>query len=424
MIRQRYLGVVMLLRIVTAAILATACGVSAGSAQSVAQVGGPRELPPGSFTGQQYVDSRGCVFLRAGYGGQVNWVPRVSSQRRALCGFPPSFGPKPVIEMADEAPAPAPVVAAPAPRVAAAPAAPRNPGRPIDTVASITTPPKIRAAAPTSRVPVESYTAPVVVTRPAPYADTRPAGSYETAASGPSAGKIGCFSSAPVAERVRLSNGGTAVVCTRGDGGVSGWRPPIYPTGAGVGAALSDPRVAHHHREGGPSGRAVAVDGPGYASSTAIPTPPKGYVLAWDDDRLNPNRARGTAAGQAAQDQIWTREVPARLVADVAKKKPRVATKQVTVSTKSSPTAAVPKAAAPKGSGGAFVQVGTFGVPANASGAAQRLAALGLPTARGKITKGGKALQIVYAGPFGSSAEAQSALSAARRAGFSDAFIR
>ena len=74
--------------------------------------------------------------------------------------------------------------------------------------------------------------------------------------------------------------------------------------------------------------------------------------------------------------------------------------------------------------GRSYIQVGTFGQPSNADGASQRLAGLGLPVARSKITKGGKALQIVLAGPFASSAEAQAALSKARRAGFSDAFIR
>ena len=52
------------------------------------------------------------------------------------------------------------------------------------------------------------------------------------------------------------------------------------------------------------------------AASNAVPTPPPGYELAWKDDRLNPNRGKGTAEGWAAQDQVWTRKVPAKLVAD------------------------------------------------------------------------------------------------------------
>ena len=94
----------------------------------------------------------------------------------------------------------------------------------------------------------------------------------------------------------------------------------------------------------------------------------------------------------------------------------------MTVSTKTEP--ARPAAPAVQASGALYVQVGTFGVAENAAAASQRLAALGLPVSKGKTTKGGKALQIVYAGPFASSAEAQAALHAARGAGFGDAFLR
>lgn len=66
---------------------------------------GPREQPPASFRGQQFVDSRGCVFLRGGVAGSTTWVPRVSANRRQLCGFPPSFTPAP--PAVAEAPRPA-----------------------------------------------------------------------------------------------------------------------------------------------------------------------------------------------------------------------------------------------------------------------------------------------------------------------------
>ena len=368
-------------------------------AQTLAQIGGPAELPPNSFSGDQYVDSRGCVFLRAGNGGRLNWVPRVTRERKVLCGFPPTLGAKPVIEMADEV---APVQAAPV--VVAKTVAPRAPvvvtrrvGPPLETIASL---PEMRAAAP-------------VVADAAPVRAVRQQGYDVATSTGVPAGKVGCYTDAPVAERVTLRNGGTALVCTRGDGTVTGWRPPVYPDGARVGASLSNPPVAVSGRSARGTGTAAPADD--YAAATnPAPVMPKGYRAAWKDDRLNPNRARGTAEGQAAQDQIWTRDVPAQLVTDKAKKKAKKA-KNVAVSTSNAATATTDTL---------WVQVGTFGVKANATGAALKLAALGLPTAKSRITKGGKALEIVLAGPFGSAAEAKAALSSARAAGFGDAILR
>lgn len=50
----------------------------------------PAEMPPASFEGQQYVDSAGCLFLRAGTKADRLWIPRVARDGSLLCGFPPS----------------------------------------------------------------------------------------------------------------------------------------------------------------------------------------------------------------------------------------------------------------------------------------------------------------------------------------------
>jgi hypothetical protein len=45
----------------------------------------PAELPSAEFQGREYVDSRGCVFLRSTFGGEVTWVPRFGADRQPIC---------------------------------------------------------------------------------------------------------------------------------------------------------------------------------------------------------------------------------------------------------------------------------------------------------------------------------------------------
>ncbi|NBE07932.1 SPOR domain-containing protein [Paragemmobacter ruber] len=393
----------MFVKVLTGVFLTLALGAFGAQAQSTADIGGPRELPPPGFSGQQYVDSRGCVFLRAGLAGRVNWVPRVDRDRRPMCGYPPTMGGGTRQVAAASAPAPAP---APAPVVRPAP--------------------QVRTAA--AEPPASSYVpAPVTdIRRPSAVATVAPAPkpaapAAVAAAPAPQIGgtRIACTRAAPVPQRLRLTNGGTVVVCTRGDGTLEGLRAPIYPPGSPVGASLEAPgRVVPL---GQPSGVGDGRTGARVVNHAA--PVPKGYKLAWEDDRLNPLRGVGTAQGQAAQDQVWTRDIPAETVAAprrtvtvAAQNAP--AAPRVTQSSKTAPAAPV------AGSGRLFVQVGSFGVPANADGASARLSGLGLPVARSKATIGGKPVQVVLAGPFGSAAEAQAALRAARGAGFGDAFLR
>lgn len=58
----------------------------------------PAELPPPDYAGEQYVDSRGCMFVRAGTAAQVVWVPRVSRDGTPSCDNPPSGRRVPVAE--------------------------------------------------------------------------------------------------------------------------------------------------------------------------------------------------------------------------------------------------------------------------------------------------------------------------------------
>lgn len=68
----------------------------------------PANLPPAEFAGRQFVDARGCVYVRSGYAGRVTWVPRLASPKRRvhLCSkdFPPTFPNAVVAEAKTERP--------------------------------------------------------------------------------------------------------------------------------------------------------------------------------------------------------------------------------------------------------------------------------------------------------------------------------
>lgn len=113
-------------RVFTLALGVFLSGVGLAAAQGTGQ---PAELPPASYKGKQYVDSQGCVFLRAGTQAQTVWIPRVTASGELLCGYPPSGRRVPVVGEAGAetgvpeaatASAPAAEAAAPAPVVAPA----------------------------------------------------------------------------------------------------------------------------------------------------------------------------------------------------------------------------------------------------------------------------------------------------------------
>jgi cell division septation protein DedD len=66
----------------------------------------PAELPPEDYAGQQYVDTRGCMFVRAGTEAKVLWIPRVSRDGGPVCGNPPSGRRVPVVEEVGVQPVP------------------------------------------------------------------------------------------------------------------------------------------------------------------------------------------------------------------------------------------------------------------------------------------------------------------------------
>ena len=447
--------------IFTAAVLAVFCGVSAGHAQSLRNAGEPSEFPPASYKSKQYVDSSGCAYVRAGIDGAVTWVPRVARNRKQACGFKPSLGTamakapaavaKPVakpVQITVAKPVAKPVAKVATARVVAKPA-PKAVVRqaqktvvmrkPIKTTASITTMPKRVVTAPAPRVivakpaPVQVVTAAPAKTRVvrAPRAGftqtCRQGATQNTRAGDQSQVRCGPQASVPYYSTVR--SGGTRA---QGNGYVTG--QVVRGTTQGVRVA---PRHVYEQQQ----------------NVLAGSKPPPGYQYVWEDDRLNTHRAHQTLDGKAQMDLIWTRTVPRQLInratgRNVTAQYPTIIYPDTTLNAKPvvstsgkvvrrvktqtiakqvvKPRQQVRKTSAPqpKATGKRYVQVATFGVEANARKTANRLAGQGLPVRMGNLTRGNKTYRLVLVGPLSSSAQMKSALSAVRRAGFKDAFIR
>ncbi|SFD23816.1 SPOR domain-containing protein [Tropicimonas isoalkanivorans] len=135
---------------------------------------------------------------------------------------------------------------------------------------------------------------------------------------------------------------------------------------------------------------------------TKLPTPPAGYTYAFDEGQYNPDRGERTAEGSAQMNRVWTNDVPQKLA------EPQTGARLSTMAPASR----------------RYVQVGTYAVPSNAQAAVARLQQAGLPAGTARYTSGGRELKVVVSGPFATEAQVRSALTTARRAGFTDAFPR
>lgn len=349
------------------AVLALSMGSATDVMAQSRNLTGPKELPPASFKGQQFVDSRGCVFMRAGVGGQVNWVARISRDRKQLCGQLPTFGANQV--KVDDGPLPPKGMGEDKPQVAAKPPSPSPSPAPAPTVLSakpVTAP----ADTPSTTRPMKVTVAPPVV----------PSAPPQTVAVKP--------------------------VVTK----------PAQPKSAPSKAAAAKPKVV--------------VPRPNLQASLVPPDAlPPGYRRVVPPGRMDSLSGVGGAQGWQEQDQIWTRETPARLIdtprrnAPVAQEvsAPQTPEPRANVKTRPSKAAAAQIQAAGQGR---YVQVGSYAEAGNAGRAIHKLQALGLPVAKAPMRSKGRQLQVVLAGPFASSAEAQHALRAARGAGFRDAYVR
>ncbi|MQQ09964.1 SPOR domain-containing protein [Epibacterium sp. SM1979] len=430
-----------LTRIIALAIIAGGAFGQDARAQQFRTASPPAELPPSSYQGRQYVDSRGCVYIRAGIDGIVNWVPRVQRNRRQICGFQPT-------DLAGTAAAPAPARrASAAPELITLPEADRpNATQAAPTAAAA---PTVQAAAPTVPATTRKVVAPQkpqrraptpVVAAPAPKPDPTPA---------PQVKRVRRVEAAPLV----IQPAPTAKATVRDsacDGLSEVSRQYTNSTGVRCGPQSQSP-VSF----GPQSSLQLPADTrvlPAHLYSdrqqAAGITPPPGYRTVWEDDRLNPRRAeqdlfpraavsedtpegftrvadslprfnpnRGvrTAAGDAQTAQVWTDTLPRKLVA----KQPA---RTITVENRSQHTPAQlgflsSDVSAELAQPLRYVRAASFADPAQAKAAAGRLAASGLPVRMGRASRQGKELKVVLVGPVRGAA-AQAALGSVQQAGF------
>jgi hypothetical protein len=238
-------------------------------AQGLRGAEGPAEVPPSSFTDSQYVDSRGCIFIRAGRSGIVRWVPRVTRSREQMCGYRPS------------------TIAAPQP------------------IAPTVVPQATAAVSPHSHHSQPMPQQRVIVQVQQPRAQFRGNFQRQGGASFRSAGggQTACFGASVISQQYVNSNGSHVVRCgpqkvapTATNSNAFQTRRGFYNTGSANTYAIQDPAA-----------RIVQVPGPQFAA-------PPGYQPVWTDGRLNPIRGIGTLEGQIRTQQVWTNTVPSRLV--------------------------------------------------------------------------------------------------------------
>lgn len=357
-------------RVVSAALIAAVFSATLLAAQPLAKVSGPREQPPANYSANQYVDSAGCVFMRAGVGDAVSWVPRVSRDRRLVCGYPPSL--------------PAAAAAAPTPE----PVVPEAIAAPADAPADVPAP----AAKSPAAKPLAAAPAAAAAKAPEPAPAAAPAAVRSAIAAPPARAGAPAVTSAPTATK-----GAARLVQIRAIAGRATYCPDPGPSAQRF--LLSDGRRVT--RCGAP-----VADALGYLNGLGAPG------LSVEAGRASVREERRALAADAGDYRVvWASgELATRST---------IAAPAATARAAARGDAAGPAAAGPY-----YVQAGAFAVPANADATVARLRALDLPVASAADRVGARPVRIILAGPFTTIAAASEARARLRGAGYPNAYLR
>ncbi len=478
----RFMGVKMSVhRIIatTALFVGTLVGGTVMDAQQAFAAGrAPAELPPSSYVGTQYVDSSGCVFVRAGSGNTVSWIPRMSRDRQHMCNAQPTVvgganntgrttaasTASRVVQLTVPSAAQTQTRVTP-PRVtfrpegtATTPSQNQNNNVASAAPAPSTQPSAVTVAPSTGTTrtvtvstPRRPAVLPVVTPRVAatPTTTTRP---VTTTAAANTCALSG------ISTQYVTSRRGLAVRC-----GPQQVHPSAYVSRTTGTRATTTAAQAASQPTAQSGGAPFEVTNPNAQVAA-------GYRSVWNDGRLNPNRGpRGGAAATAGRVVMWTSVAPYRLIdiatgEDVTALYPQYTPPSQTVAVATSrynfppqtsaagryipsyssrtPTSAEATVTRSRtqaaqvtsartgtapitvGRGHRYVQLGAYANPANVNRAIATLHRLGLPAAKIRTTQSGRAIELVVSGPFNDAQSLARALQSARASGYGDAITR
>ncbi len=419
-----------LTRIIALAIIAGSLSSQSGFAQSSRGASALAEVPPASFKGRQYVDSRGCVYIRAGIDGAVNWVPRVERNRRQICGYEPTniAGSTAPVRRATASAGPELITLPSADQPSAQTAAQPAVQTPVKTPPAVVSRQKPRRVAPAPVVKPVVKPAPVRVERQ-PVRRAVPV----VVTPDPQPVPIGPGGCRGLSDISRQYTNQTDVRC-----GPQVESPVTYGQRSSLQLAPNTrvlPAHLHTARQQAadvevPEGyRVVWQDGrlnPRRAEQALYPggfasdgQPPVGYVATPNSiDRHNPQRAVGTATGAGTMARVWTNDLPRSLKPVVAEPVITVKNRYQTQPQRLGFLSAEASAALNQPS--RYIRAGVFETDAAAASAKARLQARGLKVRMGRVTRKGQTYPVVLVGPFAGN-DADNALQHVRAAGFSRA---
>lgn len=426
------------------AALAAVVGFGFTGAPVSAQISGdlsvPAEIPPASYSGKQYVDSRGCLYVRAGVDSTTTWVPRVTRDRKVICGQTPSGGGTRQAAAPAQEPAPRPEIieVEPERRTAAARPAPQ---------------PEPRKAKPVRRVASKPAPKPRqtrrVVRKPVKATPTKPAATVRVArpakqSSGP------CEGASPVSNKYFGNSEGLPVRCGPQDGPVVTIKGHTKKVRTADG--VQRVRVPGVKVYASPEGRRHVdnrtVIAPKAATARGASEPvalPEGYKPAYTDGRLSTTRAHQTLDGRRKMLLTWTSDKPRRLIDRytgqdvthrfpdlrypfVSYKQQRAAEAKAKAAKRSAREAQPVKTAPPqpvREASHRFVQIGSFTSQAKAEKAIRLLQSAGLPVRVNEYTRRGQGYRMVLVGPFADQGRLDAAFNTVRnRIGYRSASLR